>query len=202
MFLLISLLVSQSILSSGTKIPLLFLETCTVPNNLVCFIRDLLVIDKLLLFIFVTYSLDIYSPFILIFCKKERYVKFRHFEPQSYFIYSYDILKTHLKLNVIGFPPLKKFSYKFINLGFTFIWSISHRFCLSYWCLSINRHCFRFSISFRFWINHWFLWGFWSNIITWYWVACSIHQIGSHRVNQNRIHFIFITVWKILRDES
>ena len=102
----------------------------------------------------------------------------------------------YLKGNFIGFPPLNTFSYHFINLGFTFIWGFLYSFGLSSCCFSSHRHSLIFGIYFLFWMSHWVLCSFWSNIIPWYLFACDIHQTGSLRVNHNIIHCIVVTVIK------
>ena len=175
--------------------PLIFLEICTVPNNMVCFVRDWLVIYSWSYFIFRNLLTWDALTFILFSCNNQRYVKFRHFEPQSYFISSYDT-KKYLKLNVIIFPPLNNFPYHFINIGFTFILIFLQIFGLSSWYFSSHRNSFRFITSFLFCTSHWLLCSFWSNKIPWYWVACAIHKIVSLRVNHNIIHCIVIIVWK------
>ena len=101
-----------------------------------------------------------------------------------------------MKGDVIGFTPLNKLSYHFINLGLTFICRFLQSLCLSSWCFSSHRHSFIFSKAFIFWMNHWVLCSLFSNVIPWYWFAGAIHHIDILRVNQNRIHCNVISVSK------
>ena len=59
------------------------------------FVRDQMVIDAWFSFFFCYLFTWYVLTFILVSFKNQRYVKFRHFESQSYFISSYD-MKTHI----------------------------------------------------------------------------------------------------------
>ena len=102
-----------------------------------------------------------------------------NWNPNSYL---HMIWKSYLEVNVIVFTPLNKVFYHFINLGLTFIFSFLHSFGISSWCLYSHSNPFRSSISFLFWMIHWVLCSFCSNIIPWSWFYCAIHHIGGLKV--------------------
>ena len=73
----------------------------------------------------------------------------------------------YLKVNIIGFPPLNKFAYHFINLGITFACRLFHRFVISSWWLSSHRSYLGYSASFLFCMSHWVKFSLWINFSPW-----------------------------------